>query len=162
MAVRKCRESNLNRPRPLHPKSFTIQRSSNVLKSRVQKALLFFFFILSGLRLSSLGTAGTIGLLYQPQMMVIVEKFVEWRLARETEVLGENLPQRYFVPTKSHMTRPGLKAHLNSPQKKPRPFREDALQLWDTSNELSLRALTDAGKAPPHGLQYQTVSRHRY
>jgi hypothetical protein len=25
-------------------------------------------------------------------MMVIVEKLVEWRLAGETEVLGENLP----------------------------------------------------------------------
>jgi hypothetical protein len=29
--------------------------------------------------------------------MVIVEKLVEWRLAGETEVLGENLPQRHFV-----------------------------------------------------------------
>jgi hypothetical protein len=29
--------------------------------------------------------------------MMIVEKLVEWRLAGETEVLGENLPQRHFV-----------------------------------------------------------------
>jgi hypothetical protein len=28
---------------------------------------------------------------------VIVEQLVEWRLADETEVLGENLPQRHFV-----------------------------------------------------------------
>jgi hypothetical protein len=41
-------------------------------------------------------------------MMVIVEKLVEWRLAGETEVLGEILPQRHFVHHKSHMTRPGL------------------------------------------------------
>jgi hypothetical protein len=41
-------------------------------------------------------------------MMVFVEKLVEWRLAGETEVLGENLPQRRFVHHKSHMTRPGL------------------------------------------------------
>jgi hypothetical protein len=40
--------------------------------------------------------------------MVIVEKLVEWRLAGETEVLGENLPQRQFVHHKPHMNRPGF------------------------------------------------------
>jgi hypothetical protein len=42
--------------------------------------------------------------------MVIVEKLVERRLAGETEVLGENLPQRHFVHHKSHMTRPGFES----------------------------------------------------
>jgi hypothetical protein len=41
-------------------------------------------------------------------MRMIVEQLVEWRLAGETEVLGEKLPQRHFVHHKSHMTRPGL------------------------------------------------------
>jgi hypothetical protein len=29
-------------------------------------------------------------------MRVIVEQLMEWRLAGETEVFGENLPQRHF------------------------------------------------------------------
>jgi hypothetical protein len=40
--------------------------------------------------------------------MVIVEKLVEWRLAKETEVLGENMPQRHFVLHKSDMTKHGF------------------------------------------------------
>jgi hypothetical protein len=39
-------------------------------------------------------------------VIMMMEKLVEWRLAGETEVLGENLPQRHFVHHKSHLTRP--------------------------------------------------------
>jgi hypothetical protein len=30
-------------------------------------------------------------------MRMIVEQLVEWRLAGENEVLGENLPQRHYL-----------------------------------------------------------------
>jgi hypothetical protein len=30
------------------------------------------------------------------------------KMGKETEVLGENLPQRHFVHYKSHLTRPGI------------------------------------------------------
>jgi hypothetical protein len=41
-------------------------------------------------------------------MMMSVKQSVEWELAGETQVLGENLPQRHFVHHKSHMTSPGI------------------------------------------------------
>jgi hypothetical protein len=55
-------------------------------------------------RLSPLGTAATTGLLYQSQLMLIVEQSVECEVAEETEVLAANLPQYHFVHHKSHMT----------------------------------------------------------
>jgi hypothetical protein len=50
-----------------------------------------------------IGTAATPGLLCQPRVIVkmIVEKQMECRLAGETEVLGENLPQRHFCPSQN-------------------------------------------------------------
>jgi hypothetical protein len=47
----------------------------------------------------AIGTAATPGLLCQPR--VIVEKQMECRLAGETEVLGESLPQRHFCPSQN-------------------------------------------------------------
>jgi hypothetical protein len=40
--------------------------------------------------------------------MISVEQLVEWELAWETEVVGENLPKYHFVHHKSHMNWPGL------------------------------------------------------
>jgi hypothetical protein len=48
-----------------------------------------------------------IGLLYLPRVIVRMENLVE-SMAGESEVLGENLPQRHFVHQKSHLTRPGI------------------------------------------------------
>jgi hypothetical protein len=42
-----------------------------------------------------------IGLLYLPRVIMMIENLVEWRLEKETEVFGENLPQH-------HLIRPGL------------------------------------------------------
>jgi hypothetical protein len=51
----------------------------------------------------AIGTAATPGLLCQHPVIVkmIVEKQMECRLAGETEVLGENLPQRHFCPSQN-------------------------------------------------------------
>jgi hypothetical protein len=51
----------------------------------------------------AIGTAATPGLLCQSRVMVkmIVEKQMECRLAEETEVLGENLPQGHFCPSQN-------------------------------------------------------------
>jgi hypothetical protein len=41
-------------------------------------------------------------------MKMIVESMMEWILARETEVLGENLPQRHFCPSQNPTCPPGF------------------------------------------------------
>jgi hypothetical protein len=59
----------------------------------------FFLYLVC----EAIGTAATLGLLRQPLVIVkmIVEKQMECRLAEETEVLGENLPQRHFCPSQN-------------------------------------------------------------
>jgi hypothetical protein len=76
--------------------------------------IILLFIILSGVRLRLLVLRPLLAYCTSPrwQVMVIVEKLVEWRLAGETEVLEENLPQRHFVHHKFHLTRPGFEPGL--------------------------------------------------
>jgi hypothetical protein len=62
---------------------------------------MYFLFIY--LVCEAIDTAATPGLLCQPRVMVkmIVEKQMKCRLAKETEVLGENLLQRHFYPSQN-------------------------------------------------------------
>jgi hypothetical protein len=64
-------------------------------------ALFIYYFIY--LACEAIDTAATPGLLCQPRVIVkmAVEKEMECRLAGETEVLGENQPQRHFCPSQN-------------------------------------------------------------
>jgi hypothetical protein len=64
----------------------------------VRHYTVFLYFVCE-----AIGTAATPGLLCQPRVRVkmIVEKQMECSLAGETEVLGENLPQRHFCPSQN-------------------------------------------------------------
>jgi hypothetical protein len=66
----------------------------------VVEALLFIYLLFIYLVCEAIGTAATPGLLCHPRVM-IVEKQMECRLAGETEVLGENLPQRHCCPSQN-------------------------------------------------------------
>jgi hypothetical protein len=78
----------------------------------------FLIGIVGGrIQLGPLGFSATNGLLYQPRVIMMMEKLVEW-LAGETEVLGENLPQCLIVYHKLHML----------------PGRETGPPLWEASD----------------------------
>jgi hypothetical protein len=65
--------------------------------------ILFYVHSFLILNCEAIGIATTPGLLCHPRVIVkmIVEKQIECRLARETEVLGEDLPQRHFCPSQN-------------------------------------------------------------
>jgi hypothetical protein len=69
----------------------------------IRMSYLLFFIILSGVRLSPLGTAATTGLLYQLRMID-----GDCGAIGEMKIGMGNLPERHSVHHKSHMTRHGL------------------------------------------------------
>jgi hypothetical protein len=60
---------------------------------------IYYYYYYYYLVCETIGTAATPGPLCQPRVItkMIVEKQMECRLAGETEVLGENLPQRHHM-----------------------------------------------------------------
>jgi hypothetical protein len=72
---------------------------SSHLRMITWNKIIFFLILVC----EATGTAATPGLLCQPRVIVkmIVEKQMECRFAGETEVLGENLPQRHFCPSQN-------------------------------------------------------------
>jgi hypothetical protein len=77
---------------------YDVKPSTQHVKMRLNGKDVFFY-----LDCEAIGTAATPGLLCQPRviMKMIVEKQMECRLARKTEVLGENLLQRHFHPSQN-------------------------------------------------------------
>jgi hypothetical protein len=71
----------------------------NISHSTTKILIFVFNYLVCGV----IGTAATPGLLCQPRVIVkmIVEKQMECILAVETEVLGENLPQSHFYPSRN-------------------------------------------------------------
>jgi hypothetical protein len=103
-----------------------------------------------GVQLGPLRTAASNGLLCQPQVIMMMEKFVEW-LAGETEVFKENLPQCRSVHHKPHILpgrEPGCRGgkpltNRLSYSTASRPQSEQS-QLWIPGN-LQLSLLRDEG-----------------
>jgi hypothetical protein len=79
-------------PRPLYPR----ERAPG---THCIGGFYYYYYLVC----EAIGTATTPGLFCQPRVTVkmIVEKQMECRLAGETEVLGENLPQRHFRPSQN-------------------------------------------------------------
>jgi hypothetical protein len=82
--------------------SFTFSPAYKGLKLTIMfqiSSMLFFFYLVFDV----ISTAATPGLLCHPRVIVkmIVKKQMECGLARETEVLGENLPRRHFCPSQN-------------------------------------------------------------
>jgi hypothetical protein len=50
-------------------------------------------------KVGPLGTSATSGIFYLLLVILRMDNLMEWRLAGDTEVLGESLPQHHFFTT---------------------------------------------------------------
>jgi hypothetical protein len=66
--------------------------------------MVFLIGVMGGVKLDLLDTAATYRSIVSAWVIMMMEKLVEWWLAGETEVLGENLSQCRSVHHKPHMT----------------------------------------------------------
>jgi hypothetical protein len=94
-----CSKKNSRKKRKKNHTGITI--ASDMEEMLLPKFMLINFF--KNLVCEAVGAAATPCLLCQPRVIakMIVEKHMECRLAGETEVLGENVPQRHFCPSQN-------------------------------------------------------------
>jgi hypothetical protein len=81
------------------PKSYETHTKVEKRIKKTKEVNVFIYYMVC----EAIGTTATPGLLYQPRVIVkmIVEKQMKCRLAGETEVLGEILPQCHFRPSQN-------------------------------------------------------------
>jgi hypothetical protein len=93
-----------------------ISKAQKATALAVCSEIIFNFFLIrlvgGGVQLGPLGTAATDWPIVPARVIMMMENLVEWRLAGETEILGESQPQRHFVHHKSHLSRPRINKNI--------------------------------------------------
>jgi hypothetical protein len=108
-------------------------------KKKTSATIVNFFLIRivgGGVQLGPLSTSATCWSVVPVPVIVRMENLVEWWLAEETEVRGENLPQCRFVHHNSHMTWAGSQnssCHGRVSNRRPSEYKTEALSVEPAS-----------------------------